>query len=103
MKELKGLEETIRQQVEPLLRQVQQARSTCSQQVQQALDNLHTSMKRSSDFVAGKGQMLDPYEVKQEIAAVEADLMASSDGQHLHGHARHGRTRQGGQEGCRPT
>lgn len=75
-KELKGLEETIRQQVEPLLRQVQQARSTCSQQVQQALDNLHTSMKRSSDFVAGKGQMLDPYEVKQEIAAVEADLMA---------------------------
>ena len=47
-KELKSLEETIRQQVEPLLRQVQQARSTCPQ-VQQALDSLHNAWK------SGKG------------------------------------------------
>ena len=32
-------------------------------------------MKRSSDFVEGNGQTLDPYTVKQQIAAEVADLM----------------------------
>lgn len=72
--ELSTLVQLLREQVEPLMQELQQTRSVCPP-VQKALDLLGTSVQKANDFVAKKGQTLNPYDVQKEIAAVTADVM----------------------------